>query len=77
MEADVGDELVALDPDAGTCFGFNEVATWIWRRLAEPATFEQLRDELLEHYEVGADQCAGELKDLLHDLSDKGLVTTV
>ena len=34
MEAELGEELVALDPQAGNCFGFNEVAAWVWRRLA-------------------------------------------
>jgi len=74
MEADVGDELVALDPDGGNCFGFNEVATWVWRRLAEPATFEQLRDGLLAEYEVSPDQCSNELQELLDDLANRGLV---
>ena len=77
MEADLGDELVALDPERGECFGFNEVATWIWRRLAKPATFEQLRDELLADYEVGSEQCTHDLNDLLDDLSAKGLITAV
>jgi coenzyme PQQ synthesis protein D (PqqD) len=74
MEADVGDELVALDPNGGNCFGFNEVATWVWRRLAEPATFEQLRDGLLAEYEVSSDQCSSELQELLDDLATRGLV---
>jgi hypothetical protein len=75
MEADLGEELVALDPDAGNCFGFNEVATWVWRRLAEPATFDQLRDGLMAEYEVGGDQCARELQALLDDLATRGLIT--
>jgi hypothetical protein len=75
MEADLGEELVALDPDAGNCFGFNEVATWVWRRLAEPATFDQLREGLLAEYDVGGDQCATELQALLDDLITRGLIT--
>ena len=74
MEADVGGELVALDPDGGNCFGFNDVATRIWRQLAHPATFEQLRDALLAEYDVSGDQCTSELKELLDDLTDRGLV---
>jgi hypothetical protein len=74
MEAGIGDELVALDVDRGNCFGFNEVATWVWRRLAEPATFEQLRDELLGEYEVSPDQCSNELQELLDDMAKRGLV---
>ena len=52
MEADVGDEIVALDVDGGTCFGFNDVASSVWRKLAEPMRFEMLRDELLAEYDV-------------------------
>jgi len=77
MEAELGDELVALDPDAGACFGFNSVATSVWRLLAEPRSFEQLRDALLDEYDVEIEQCASELRELLQDLSDKGLVTAV
>ena len=76
MEADLGDELVALDPNAGNCFGFNEVAAWVWRKLEKPATFDQLRDELLQDYEVSDAQCSAELQHLLDDLVARGLVGT-
>jgi hypothetical protein len=74
MEADLGDELVALDPNAGECFGFNSVATSVWRLLEEPKSFEELRDALLDEYEVEPEQCTRELKELLEGLSAKGLV---
>lgn len=74
LEAGIGDELVALEPEKGSCFGFNSVAAWVWRRLAEPATFDQLRDGLLAEYEVGGEQCVAELHALLDDLMAKGLV---
>lgn len=74
MEAEIGDELVALDASAGNCFGFNQVATSVWRRLAEPKSFDQLRDDLLNEYEVSREQCSSELKDLLDDMTAKGLV---
>lgn len=77
MEANLGDELVALDPSKGNCFGFNGVATSVWRRLAEPTTFDQLRDALLDEYDVTRDECTPELHALLEDLVAKGLVITV
>lgn len=76
MEANLGDELVALDPAKGNCFGFNEIATWVWHRLEQPASFDELRDGLLNAYEVSDEQCTRELQELLDDLSSKGLVTT-
>ena len=77
MEADLGEELVALDADRGSCYGFNEVATWVWRRLREPASFDQLRDELLAEYDVGKEQCTAELRELLDDMALKGLIEAV
>ncbi|HEX8840822.1 MAG TPA: PqqD family protein [Sphingomicrobium sp.] len=74
MEADIGNELVALDPEAGNCFGFNEVATSVWRSLEQPKTFDELRDELLREYDVGSEQCSRELQMLLEDLISRRLV---
>ena len=76
MEAELGDELVALDASAGKCFGFNAVATSVWHRLASPASFEQLKDGLLDEYDVSEGQCTNELRELLDQLVAKGLVTT-
>jgi len=76
MEAELGDELVALDPNAGECFGFNSVATSVWRQLQEPRTFDELRDGLLREYEVDRQRCARELQELLDDLSARGLIVS-
>ncbi len=76
MEADLGGELVALDPNAGECFGFNSVATSVWRNLEKPKSFDELRDALLEEYQVDLEECTRELTELLADLLAKGLVTS-
>lgn len=74
MEAEVGDELVALDAEAGVCFGFNEVATTVWRALRQPRSFDELREALLEQYDVGDQQCALELGELLEDMAARKLI---
>ena len=74
LEADIGDELVALDPTEGICFGFNEVATWVWRRLTEEATFEDLRDGLLDEFDVTDEQCTSELRELLDGMVERRLI---
>jgi hypothetical protein len=73
LEAEVDDELVALDVKLGKCFGFNPVATSIWKLLAQPRSFAELRRELLEEYEVDTEQCTEELAALLHELVELGL----
>jgi hypothetical protein len=77
MEAEIGDELVALEPAKGNCFGFNSVATSVWRALAEPRSFDQLRDALLDEYDVDAEQCSSELRTLLEDMEARGLIEPV
>lgn len=74
LEAELGEELVALDPAGGQCFGFNGVATSVWRLLEQPMSRLDLEQALLSQYEVEPDQCNAELQVLLDDLIAKGLV---
>ena len=55
-------------------FGFNEVATSVWRLLDKPRSFDQLRDALLVEYDVPIDRCTLELHELLDELTAKKLV---
>jgi hypothetical protein len=46
----------------------------VWRALVTPRTFDELRDALLAEYDVSAEQCSIELRVLLDDLAEKGLI---
>ncbi len=74
MEAEVGDELVALQPDLGVCFGFNNVATEVWKQLETPRSFDELKDHLLAGYDVDEQRCSIELEQLLVQMREQGLV---
>ena len=52
-------------------------ATSVWRRLAKPASFDQLRGALVGEYDVSEDQCTAELRGLLDDLVERGLIRIV
>jgi hypothetical protein len=77
LEADLNDELVALEPDRGTCFGFNTVAKDVWRKLDRPRSFDELQSELLAEYEVSDEECARDLRELLDQMRDAKLIETV
>ena len=77
LEAELGDDLVALDVDGGHCFGFNSVAADIWRLLDRPQDFDTLRLALMDQYEVDVGECAVELRSCLADLEMQGLVRTI
>ena len=77
LEAELGDELMALDAEGGNCFGFNKVATAVWRHLESPKSFDALMAALLAEYDVDSGQCREELRELLNELLAKGLVRQV
>jgi hypothetical protein len=74
LEAEINDELVALEPIKGACFGFNSVAKDVWRKLEQPRTFDELKNELLSEYEVSEHQCTEELRGLLNEMSRANLI---
>ncbi|MES2136850.1 MAG: PqqD family protein [Pseudomonadota bacterium] len=74
LEAEISDELVALEPNQGACFGFNSVAKDVWRKLERPRSFEELRSELVAEYEVSDEQCTRELRELLEEMSRAKLI---
>ena len=76
LEADVSDELVALDPVNGQCYGLNSVAKDVWRKLETPKSFDELRSALLDEYDVGVEECTSDLEGLLSDLQAKGLIAS-
>ena len=77
MEAEINDELVALEPNQGTCFGFNSVATDVWRKLERPQSFSELKSQLIEEYDVSDDQCSADLRDLLDQMREARLIEAV
>ena len=77
MEAELGDELVALDPARGQCFGFNSVATAVWQLLEQPRSAVEIEAELMRSYVVEEAQCREEVAELLVDLQARGLIRGV
>lgn len=76
-EAEVDEEIVALDSQQGDVFGFNRVASDVWRLLEEPKSFDQLCRELQELYDVAPDRCAEDTRDLLKEMTEMKLVLRI
>ena len=77
LEAEVAGELVALDQERGTCFGFNAVATEVWRLLETTRSVIDLRKALVARYEVSDEECAADIWELLGELEAAGLIRRV
>lgn len=74
VEAEVAGELVALDIERGSCFGFNATATRLWRLLETPRTLDSLCAALMDEHEVDREICLSDTADALRVMADEQLV---
>jgi hypothetical protein len=74
VEAEVDGEIVALHVDKGTCYGFNNTATAIWKLLETPRRLDEICAALAGDFEVEPEECERDVLALLRDLESDGLV---
>lgn len=55
-------------------YELDRVGTRIWNLLQEQRSIAEIRDALLNEYEVGAEQCERNLFDLLEIMQTQGLI---
>jgi len=67
-------EVVILNLKDGVYYGLNNIGGQIWQLIQEPKTASQIRDILLEEYDVTSEQCTEELLMLLNEMEAKGLI---
>lgn len=74
-------EQASINPETGdlyvvqnrVAYGLNPVGRRIWELIQQPVKVSQVRDNLLEEYDVDPDLCMQDLIALLNDLVEKGL----
>lgn len=74
ITAEIDGQLVALDVNAGVCFGLNEVATYIWGLLDGATSVDDICAALMDRYAVDRATCEAETTELLRELVDIGLI---
>ena len=74
VSSDLGGEVAILDLKAGVYYGLDAVGARIWSLIQEARTVNEIRDILLEEYEVEPEHCERDLLALLRRLADEGLV---
>jgi hypothetical protein len=75
VSAHLDGEAVVLDLRDGVYFGLNPVAARVWSLLKEaPRSVAELRQTILDEYDVPFEQCDGDLRALLESLIGHGLV---
>ena len=74
-EAELDGELLGLHVERGTCYGFNGTATRIWKMIEQPLRLSEIRDTLVGEYDVDPETCERDLRELLRELEQDGLVS--
>jgi len=70
----LGEESAILNLKNSVYYGVNPVAASVWKLLGQPRSVGELRDALLEEYEVEPERCEQDLMTLLYKLKDEGLI---
>jgi hypothetical protein len=74
VSCDLSDETVVLSFQDGIYYGLNPVGTRIWDLIQEPRTVKDIRDSLLEEFEVEASRCERDLQTFLREMSARKLI---
>ena len=75
LSQEVNGETVILDLKSESYFGLDEVGTRIWQLLQERGDVQKTFDTLLEECDVDDDNLASDFKNLIDEMTEKGLIS--
>jgi hypothetical protein len=70
----VDEEAVILHLDKGVYYGLNPIGARIWELIREPKTVAEIRNIILEEYDVTPERCDADLQGLLAKLAENDLI---
>jgi hypothetical protein len=74
IHSDLGEEVVILNFKDGVYYGLDPVGACIWKLIQTPRTLGDVRNAVLEEYEVEATSCERDILIFVQKLADEGLV---
>ena len=72
MARTVGEETVILDVTSGTYFGLDPVGARMWQLMSDGKTLAEIRDLMLEEYEVSREELERDTLRLAQELAARG-----
>lgn len=70
----LGEESAILNLKNTVYYGLNPVGARVWNLLQKPRSIGELRDALVDEYDVEAAQCERDLFELLEKMRVEGLI---
>ena len=77
VSCDLSVEAAIFNLKSGVYFGLNTVGASIWKLIQEPRTIKEIRDVLVDEYDVEPKRCEKDILELLQELSTQGLIEIV
>lgn len=74
VSSNLGDEAVILDPNSGAYYGLNDVGSYIWNLIQQPKMVNEIREAILQEYDVNPEDCDRDLMALLQQLQAQRLI---
>ena len=74
VSCDLAGEAAILNLKKGIYYGLDSVGARIWNLIQEPRTFAHVRDTLLREYDVERPRLEYDIRELLNQLAEQGLV---
>jgi hypothetical protein len=75
ISADLAGEAVILNLKSGVYYGLNDVGARIWELVQQqPRSLREIRDMLLDEYEVESEVCDRDLREILQELQAVNLI---
>jgi len=74
VSCDLAGESIILNLKNGIYYGLNPMGARIWSLIQERRRVDEVRDQILDEYEVEREVCERELLALLSDLEENGLI---
>lgn len=74
--SDLDNNIVMMNVENGAYYDFDDIASFIWRKLGEPVVVKQLCDDLCAEFAVDAATCQADTLEFLDDLLARNLIVT-
>jgi Coenzyme PQQ synthesis protein D (PqqD) len=77
LGAELGGEVSLLNVKSGIYFTLNPVGASVWRQIQEMRSLAEIKQQLLAEYDVDAQRCESDLRQLITELQTLGLIELI
>ena len=74
VSCDLQGEAAILNLQNGVYYGLDPVGARVWNLIQQSKTFAEVRQAVLQEYEVEPDRLDSDLRELLDQLKEQGLI---